>query len=120
MPRSPHDQAIVARLLPQLTTWSTSQQKRYVRYNRQGRVYQLNLARLGLTTLFPEVGQLSQLQWLDLRHNQLTSVPGELGQLSQLQRLYLTLNQLTSVPGELGQLSQLLRQMYLSENQLTS
>jgi len=67
----------------------------------------LDLTRLGLTTLFPEVGQLSQLQWLDLRHNQLTSVPGELGQLSLLQELYLSYNQLTSVPGELGQLSQL-------------
>jgi Leucine-rich repeat (LRR) protein len=50
------------------------------------------LSALGLTTLLPEVGQLSELQGLDLSDNQLTSVPGELGQLTQLQNLDLAKN----------------------------
>src|SRR4051812_21559974 len=81
MPRSPHDQAIVAHVLPQLTTWSKHKQEKRVTYNRQGRVYHLDLGGLGLTTLFPEISWLSELRRLDLQHNQLTSLPGELGQL---------------------------------------
>ncbi|GHO47584.1 leucine-rich repeat domain-containing protein [Ktedonospora formicarum] len=119
MPRSPHDQAIVVRLLPQLTTWSVYRQRKHVTYNRQGRVSRLDLTGLGLIRLFPEIGQLSQLQELHLKYNQLTSLPGELGQLPQLQKLYLHVNQLTSVPGELGQLLQL-RELHLYSNQLTS
>ena len=44
---------------------------------------------------------------LDLSTLTLTSVPPELGQLSNLSELYLDQNQLTSVPPELGQLSNL-------------
>ncbi len=57
----------------------------------------------------PELGQLSQLEWLSLYYNELTgSIPPELGQLSQLEWLDLGGNVLIgSVPPELGRLSQL-------------
>src|SRR4051794_22560267 len=55
MRHSPDDQAIVARLLPQLTSWSASQQRKHVTYDRQGRVCYLHLYELGLTRLIPEV-----------------------------------------------------------------
>ena len=50
------------------------------------------------------IGQLSQLQRLDLGGNQLTALPEAIGQLSQLQRLDLSDNQLTALPEAIGQL----------------
>ncbi len=79
----------------------------------------LDLSSNQLTTLPPEIGQLSRLQTLDLMDNQLTTLPPEITQLSQLQRLYLRSNQLTALPPEIAQLSQL-QTLYLSANQLTT
>ena len=72
-----------------------------------------------LTSLPPEIGQLTQLTGLDLANNQLSSLPPEIGQLTQLTKLYLPGNQLTSLPPEIGQLTQL-RWLDLTNNQLTS
>jgi Leucine-rich repeat (LRR) protein len=72
-----------------------------------------------LTTIPSEIGQLTQLQWLDLRSNQLTAIPAEIGQLTQLQWLYLLSNQLAVIPAEIGQLTQL-QWLYLFNNQLTT
>ena len=57
----------------------------------------------------PELGHLSQLEWLSLYDNRLTgSIPPALGRLSQLEWLDLSGNQLIgSIPPELGYLSQL-------------
>ena len=57
----------------------------------------------------PELGYLSQLQWLSLYDNRLTgSIPPELGRLSQLEWLDLSGNVLIgSIPPALGRLSQL-------------
>ena len=57
----------------------------------------------------PELGQLSQLQWLSLYDNKLTgSIPPALGRLSQLEWLDLSGNVLIgSIPSALGRLSQL-------------
>jgi len=60
-----------------------------------------------LTQLPPEIGQLTQLQELDLRNNKLTQLPPEIGQLTQLRELHLNGNQITQLPKEIGQLTQL-------------
>jgi Leucine-rich repeat (LRR) protein len=54
------------------------------------------------------IGQLANLQSLDLGHNQLTVVPESIGQLANLQSLDLGQNQLTVVPESIGQLANLL------------
>ncbi|MBS4165273.1 Uncharacterized protein NEOC65_000326 [Neochlamydia sp. AcF65] len=74
---------------------------------------------LDLTILPPEIGQLSQLQTLNLSNNQLTTLPPEIGQLSQLQGLWLYNNQLTAIPAEIGQLTKL-EVLNLGDNQLTA
>ncbi|HEY4423166.1 MAG TPA: COR domain-containing protein, partial [Pyrinomonadaceae bacterium] len=71
-----------------------------------------------LTELPESLGQLTQLQMLDLTSNQLTALPESLGQLTQLQTLYLVSNQLTALPEWFGQLAQL-QYLYLQYNELT-
>ncbi len=68
----------------------------------------------------PELGRLSQLEWLSLYDNELTgSIPAALGRLSQLEWLDLSGNELTgSIPVELSQLTAL-RGLYLYGNELT-
>jgi internalin A len=80
---------------------------------------QLDLSRLGLTELPPELWQLHKLRVLGLWSNQLTSLPAEIGQLSNLQILNLSYNQLTSLPPEIGQLTNL-EWFHVDGNQLTS
>ena len=72
-----------------------------------------------LTTLPPEIGQLTSLTWLDLRDNQLTTLPPEIVQLMNLTELYLSGNQLTTLPPEIVQLTSLTT-LYLGGNQLTT
>ncbi|MFN0080527.1 MAG: COR domain-containing protein [Prosthecobacter sp.] len=79
----------------------------------------LDLSRLGLTQVPPEISQLTALTDLGLYSNQLTSLPPQFGQLSALRELILAENQVTSLPPEFGQLAAL-RVLYLQDNQLTS
>ena len=81
----------------------------------------LDLSRNQLTGPIPvELGQLTGLEWLGLSGNQLTGlIPAELGQPTQLQTLSLAGNQLAgAIPAELSQLSRL-EQLGLGGNQLT-
>jgi hypothetical protein len=80
---------------------------------------ELNLSRNQLTALPDWLGKLTQLQTLDLVENQLTALPDWLGQLTQLQTLNLTKNRLTVLPEWLGQLMQL-QFLSLASNQLTA
>jgi len=82
------------------------------------RSLRLELSGLGLTTLPPEIGQLTALTRLDLNNNQLTSLPPEIGRLTALTELRLSRNQLTSLP-EIVRLTALMV-LRLSGNQLTS
>ena len=77
----------------------------------------LNLSRNQLTALPDWLGQLKQLQSLNLSGNQLTALPEWLGQLTQLQTLNLYYNQLTMLPESLGRLKHL-RSLWLTGNRL--
>ena len=79
----------------------------------------LDLFGLGLTTLPPEIGQLTALEYLYLGSNQLTTLPPEIGQLSALRQLYLQSNKLTTLPPVIGQLTAL-TSLWLQSNQLTT
>ncbi|MEH2290733.1 MAG: leucine-rich repeat domain-containing protein, partial [Nostoc sp.] len=45
---------------------------------------ELNLSNNQLSSLPPEISQLSNLTWLSLNNNQLSSLPPEISQLSNL------------------------------------
>jgi hypothetical protein len=68
----------------------------------------------------PELGDLINLEKLELEMNQLSGkIPSELGNLNNLQELYMFTNQLSgSIPLELGNLRNL-KSMSLVENELT-
>ncbi|MEH2393211.1 MAG: COR domain-containing protein [Nostoc sp.] len=72
-----------------------------------------------LSSLPPEIVQLTNLRWLDLWSNQLSSLPPEIVQLTNLYTLDLSSNQLSSLPPEIVQLTNL-HTLYLSSNQLSS
>ena len=86
-----------------------------------GRVTRLNLSTNQLIgTIPPELGNLANLQSLDLWGNQLSGgIPPSLGSLANLQGLVLGSNKLTGpIPLELGSLANL-QSLDLSYNQLT-
>jgi Leucine-rich repeat (LRR) protein len=67
----------------------------------------LHLGELGLTRLPPEIGQLSELNSLQLYNNKLTTLPPEIGNLTALSDLNLFKNRFTELPTEIGQLTAL-------------
>ena len=80
---------------------------------------ELDLDGKGLTTLPPEIGQLSQLSELTLRDSQLTALPPEIGRLSQLRTLWLFNNRLTDLQPEISKIARL-EGLRLGNNQLTA
>jgi Leucine-rich repeat (LRR) protein len=75
--------------------------------NKAHLVTEVNLENNNLTSLPPEIGNLTNLKWLHLNNNNLTSLPPEIGNLSNLKYLYLYINNLTSLPPEIGNLTNL-------------
>lgn len=57
-----------------------------------------------LSSLPPEIGQMSMLEELDLCSNKLTQLPPEIGNLTRLRRLNLDGNPIKSLPPEIGNL----------------
>jgi internalin A len=98
---------------------ATEEALRRIEEVRKNGARELVLSHLKLSTLPEVIGQLSQLQKLDLSGNQLSTLPGAIGQLAQLQELYLHGNQLSALPEAIGQLSQL-QELDLSRNQLSA
>jgi len=80
-------------------------------------VYQLDLSALNLTVLPTFVGELKNLQILNLSENKFTTFPNEILQLTNLQELNLTNNQLTILPPNIGLLVNL-RQLTVDKNPL--
>lgn len=74
---------------------------------RRSGATQLDFRGMGLSELPESLGQLTQLQSLNLSGNQLTVLPESLGHLTKLEKLNLSSNQLTTLPMWLGQLTQL-------------
>ncbi|MGC1374599.1 MAG: COR domain-containing protein [Anaerolineales bacterium] len=79
----------------------------------------LNLSDNELKALPEWLGQLTQLQSLDLSNNRLTTLPESIGQLKQLQSLNLSHSQLTALPESIGQLTQL-QSLDISYSKLTA
>ena len=77
----------------------------------------MDLSLQQLTKLPEFIGELTQLEILDVSNNQLTTLPESIGQLTRLQTLYIDDNQLTTLPKSIGQLTQLQR-LSLADNQL--
>ncbi len=89
--------------------------------NGNNRVFNLDLANNNLTgNIPPELGNLTDLEWLNLNYNQLNdTLPSTIGNLINLNYLFLNDNQLSgSVPAEIGNLVNL-EVLYLSTNQFS-
>jgi hypothetical protein len=85
-----------------------------------GHVRALDLTSRNLVGPVPgDIGDLTELEVLDLRNNSLTSLPSELGDLSKLTELDLTAAGLASIPSAVGDLDAL-TDLLLAGNALTS
>ncbi len=88
-----------------------------------GRIVVLDLDnqfdQFNITSLPPEIGNLTNLEKLNLWDNFLTSLPQEIGNLTNLRVLFLYRNYITSLPSNMGNLNNL-RFLGLGGNSLTS
>nr|AKN89445.1 somatic embryogenesis receptor kinase protein [Dendrobium officinale] len=93
----------------------------HVTCNNDNSVIRVDLGNAALSgTLVPQLGQLKNLQYLELYSNNISGlIPPELGNLTSLVRLDLHLNNFTGgIPDSLGNLSKL-RFLRLNNNSLT-
>ena len=72
-----------------------------------GSITKLQISKYELQKIPTIIGQLTNLQDLNLRGNQISTIPAELGQLNQLQNLYLSYNKISTIPTEIGQLTKI-------------
>ncbi len=79
----------------------------------------LNMSFNSLTAIPAEIGNLINLQIINFSDNKISTLPVEIGNLHNLQRLDLSFNDLTVVPSEIGNLNNL-QLLCLSDNQLTT
>ena len=79
---------------------------------------ELDLSSLGLTELLPSLGQLTELQTLNVSRNQLAALPNAISRLAKLRFLSVRSNQLASLPEAIIQLPQL-QMLDVSGNHLT-
>ena len=82
-------------------------------------VTKVRLRMKNLTTLPPEIGSLTNLEWLELSGNHLTTLPPEIGDLKNLETLGLDSNHFTTLPPEIWKLKNL-KALDLGRNQLTT
>jgi Leucine-rich repeat (LRR) protein len=86
-----------------------------------GKLTEVHLAGNGLLGQLPEsVGDLSDLEYLNVNDNELTgTVPDSIGHLTELQGLWVGGNQITGIPDSIGDCSQLTH-LELRHNQVSS
>lgn len=84
---------------------------------KESKATALDLSGNDLTTLPPELFQLTNLTWLNLSGNRIAALSPEISQLANLTSLHLSGNQLTALPTEIWQLTKL-NNIYLSHNPL--
>jgi len=87
-----------------------------------GNLYNLEHLELydnNLSSIPPEIGNLYNLQWLHLSGNNLTSVPYEIGNLHNLTSLDLSFNDLTNIPIDICYMNNL-QSLWMDGNKLTS
>ncbi len=82
------------------------------------KVTALRVISKNITVLPFSIGELTDLEDLDLYENKLTSVPSSIGNLVKLTHLAFSYNDLTSVPEEIGNLTAL-GGLYFENNELT-
>jgi len=111
-----HDTLVIRSILDSngLTNISVSKVASF----RDGRVFQLDFSRLGLTKILPQIGQL-RITHLYLDSNSLESLPNELGSIASLVTLHVSYNRLTAIPSTISNLKGL-QHLDISNNQLDS
>jgi small GTP-binding protein len=82
-------------------------------------VTELDLSNNQISSLPPEIVQLTNLQTLDISDNQISSLPPEIVQLTNLQFLNISDNQISSLPPEIVQLTNL-QSLDIGGNQIRS
>ncbi len=78
---------------------------------------ELDLSKLGLWELPPDIGQLTSLKSLDLSNNNLKALPESISQLTKLTSLHLSSNNLKVLPESISQLTKL-TSLHLNYNHL--
>ncbi|MGE5041352.1 MAG: leucine-rich repeat domain-containing protein, partial [Candidatus Levyibacteriota bacterium] len=71
-----------------------------------------------ITALSPKIGNLTNLQVLNVTNNQISNIPKEIGNLTNLQELYIGTNNLKTFPEEIGNLKKL-KTVQVEGNMLT-
>jgi Leucine-rich repeat (LRR) protein len=79
----------------------------------------LDLSRLELRAIPPEISVLTGLQWLYLNDNQISNIPDSISHFPQLRLLSLQNNQISSIPDSLSRLLQL-QELHLGSNQISN
>lgn len=89
-----------------------------IRQAQENNINAFSLWGMGLTTLPPEIGELTNLVHLDLSDNQLETIPDVVFTLPNLTKLTVTGNGLVELSPKIAQLTQL-RELDVSDNLLT-
>ncbi|MFM6580385.1 MAG: COR domain-containing protein [Dolichospermum sp.] len=92
---------------------------RIIKQAAKDEVTELDLSNNQISSLPPEIVQLTNLQSLDIYNNQISSLPREIGQLTNLQSLDIYNNQISSLPREIFQLTNL-QSLNIYNNQISS
>ena len=72
-----------------------------------------------LTSISSKIGNLTNLEFINLSHNKITKIPSEIDEIDSLDYFDVSYNKITSVPKEIGNLTTLYTLLNLSNNSIT-